>query len=1234
MPSGTRSRARPLPRQSRLATGTAGPPVKTRLLAAALLLARATLPELSAAPPPGPSAGPLLPGTVAAPALPGPSVGPPPELLLPGASLAGDFRDGHSRGYAVDLAIGQYARVGATLLGAALRIVVRSPAGERLLEVASPTDRYGVLAASLVAAVTGRYTFEVEPLSPTEAAAGGYRIRLETLRPALPDDRLRADSEAALGAAGALIWQGRPADLDRTVALVQSTLPAWTRLQDVAGEAAAHYLIGLAQMMANRHAAAAPFLVRAEALWRRLGDRYGLSKALNQLGRLRRYQGDTRGALAAFQEAIALKRETGQAYGEAVTLYNLARLEADRGHPREAIAAYEQAMEIYRAQGDRSGEEAWILEALGGVYERDGRPAEALDHFQRALALARGLDNANLEAEALDRLGRLRLRLGQLFEALEALAAAVERYRAAGNFASEGLARFDLGALLVEVGEPEEAGKMLADALPLLRDPRDQARARLLLGRIAAASGKLDEAVQLGESALATSRAMEYPEGESEALRALASLDLDRGEAARAREGFDRSLAIAERIGSLSGQAEALRGLGRADASLGRAVAAEGELARALALARRLQDATTEARILEDLARSRRARGDLPAARVATEQALARVESLHAQVAGDHLRASHLAAQREAFEMEVDVLEQLGRADPAAGLAARAFETAERARARGMLDFLEQARVDLREGDPVLSREEERVRLALNAKAALRAERLADPAKAAEVAALEGEIAALSGRYQIVEARLAASSQGYARLRGPAPSVADLQHDALDGDTILLEYFLAEPRSYLWQVTPDALQSFELPGRSRIEALAARVHQGLAQPPGADAAALRQDLATLSRLLLGPVAASLVPGKRLAVVADGALLYVPFAALPLPAAETAAARAAPLPASPLASPPASLQAASPATLSGSRGEREDAFATAPPLIVSHEVINLPSAAVVRELRRARAARSRAAETVAVLADPVFGADDVRLRTPHPPADSAASAASAASASSGAAATTAASTVSAAAAAASAGRAPAEVLGLRGPAGPGARFARLPWTRREAEVVAAEARGRDILVALDFAASRELATAGGLARYRVVHFATHGILDTRRPALSGLVLSRVDERGRPRDGFLRLLDVYHLRLDADLVVLSGCETALGETLRGEGIVGLTRGFFHAGASEVLASLWPIRDRATAELMRRFYHAMLHDRLAPAAALRQAQVSLFRERTWRDAYFWAPFVLQGDWRVPAP
>ena len=884
---------------------------------------------------------------------------PAPELLRLGDSLAGDFRDGRPRqAYAVDLGAGEYARVAVTMLGAAVRIVVRSPAGEPLQRVASPTDRYGVLPASLVADTAGRCLVEVEPLSATEAAAGGYGIRLESRRPALPDDRERAQAEGMLGAAGELIYQGRPAELERAAALGQAALPISMRLDDRPGEAAARYLIGLSQMMANRHAEAAPFLARAEELWRGLGDAYGLSKALNQLGRLRRYQGDTAGALAAFEEAIALKQATGQAYGEAHTLYNLARMQADLGRLPEATASYEKAIAIYHAQSDRSGE-ALILDALGGLHERQGEAAAALHDFDRALALAHALDNVNLEAEAQDRLGRLRLQLGQLHQALDAFAAAVDGYRAAGNFASEGQARLDLAELLDAVGEPEEGSRLLQDAVGLLRDPRDRSRAELLAGRIAAAAGRIDQALPDVEAALATSRAMQYPEGEAEALCARAFLVLDHldrldrvgplgqidrvgplgqidrpaappdraqpaAAAASAVADLDRSLAIAERIGSLTAQAEAWRGLGRARAALGDAAAAESAFARALAVARRLQDVSAEASVLEDLARSRQARGDLAAAGEAGEQALARIESLHGRIAGDHLRASHLAARRQVYETEVDVLEQLSAAASAAGgaaaYAARAFETAERARARGMLDFLDQAQVDLRQGDPALAREEESLRLELNAKGAARAGRLADPAGAAEVAALDRDIAALAGRYDLVEARLAAGIPGYASLRAPAVHLADLQREALDADTVLLEYFLAEPRSYLWRVGPDSLQSFALPGRARLEALAVRVHEDLAQPPGGDAERRRRDLGELSRLLLGPVAAALEPGERLAVVADGALLYVPFAALPLPEPPV---RVAPSPA-----------AADPG----------DRFAAAPPLLVSHEVIQLPSAA--------------------------------------------------------------------------------------------------------------------------------------------------------------------------------------------------------------------------------------------------------------------------------------------------
>jgi CHAT domain-containing protein len=172
-------------------------------------------------------------------------------------------------------------------------------------------------------------------------------------------------------------------------------------------------------------------------------------------------------------------------------------------------------------------------------------------------------------------------------------------------------------------------------------------------------------------------------------------------------------------------------------------------------------------------------------------------------------------------------------------------------------------------------------------------------------------------------------------------------------------------------------------------------------------------------------------------------------------------------------------------------------------------------------------------------------------------------------------------------------------------------------------------GAELLLALDFQASRDLAMSRELGRARIVHFATHGVLDSRRPERSGLVLSLVDAAGRPRDGFLRLRDIYRLNLRADLVVLSGCRTALGREIRGEGLIGLTRGFLEAGAPRVVASLWSVQDRATAELMGRFYHALLREGRPPAAALRTAQLALRRDRRFADPYFWAAFTFQGDW-----
>jgi CHAT domain-containing protein len=192
------------------------------------------------------------------------------------------------------------------------------------------------------------------------------------------------------------------------------------------------------------------------------------------------------------------------------------------------------------------------------------------------------------------------------------------------------------------------------------------------------------------------------------------------------------------------------------------------------------------------------------------------------------------------------------------------------------------------------------------------------------------------------------------------------------------------------------------------------------------------------------------------------------------------------------------------------------------------------------------------------------------------------------------------------------------------------FKRLPFTRQEADRILSLVPEAARMQAFDFAASRATATSPELSQYQIVHFATHGILNSLNPELSGVVLSLVDDKGTPQNGFLRLHDVFNLNLPAELVVLSACQTGLGQEVKGEGLVGLTRGFMYAGTPRVLVSLWSVDDEGTSELISRFYKKMLQEKLQPAAALRAAQIEMWQEKRWQAPYYWAAFTLQGEWR----
>jgi len=189
--------------------------------------------------------------------------------------------------------------------------------------------------------------------------------------------------------------------------------------------------------------------------------------------------------------------------------------------------------------------------------------------------------------------------------------------------------------------------------------------------------------------------------------------------------------------------------------------------------------------------------------------------------------------------------------------------------------------------------------------------------------------------------------------------------------------------------------------------------------------------------------------------------------------------------------------------------------------------------------------------------------------------------------------------------------------------------RLPGTRTEAEAILNLVASATQVNAFDFDANRDFIDNPQLRDYQIIHLATHGILNSEAPELSGVVLSLVDQQGNPQNGFLRLHDIFNLNLPAELVVLSACQTGLGEEIRGEGLVGLTRGFMYAGAPRLVVSLWNVDDAATAEFMTRFYQLMLNEGLKPAQALRETQLQMQRETKWKSPYYWAAFTLQGEW-----
>lgn len=1056
--------------------------------------------------------------------LAGAGIGPgaePPLRIQADAPYTRTLSSGESHLYNLVLDAGDYARLEVAQQGLDVETVVRGPSGAEIVKVDTPTGRFSTESVSLVAEETGDY--EVEVRTSYLEDIGNYRLGLAALHEAGPDDRLRVDAERADLEAG------------RSLEAARHALESWRALGDRLHEGRALTRLGKVLEASGQRQDALAAYEEAQSLQRELNDREGLAETLDKTGRTLGVLGDDRRALEALQESLALWLELHRPDSAAAASLNVASVNQSFGDSGAALEACERARQLSREAGDRA-QESQALNCLGKVRFQVGQPLQALDDLKLALELALSTRRLGNEAQTLSNLGSLYRDLGMPHDALEHFAKAREILHAQHATEGEAIALNNLGNLLFQLGALEEARDLLKQSLPLQNDPRIAAMTLLSLSRIAEDLGDLQEAGTLIESALKLQRDSKHRAGEAESLRIQGLLLLETGNAVEAEKRLQESLSIYEELGRRSRAAGSRRGLARALAAQGKTEAARQAYEESRREAEALGDLNAQAITLAEQGRLEHLDGKLPAARKCLEAALDLLESFRSEVGGDSLRALHFATVRETYERYVDVLMQLHRADPKAGLDAKAFEFAEQSRARGLLDVLARAQVDTREGDPKLMEQELRLRQELNAKAALRLALGDDEASRARSEELEKDIEALTTQHRIVEALVTRGST-YESLKKPSISVREIQA-LLDPQTVLLEYLLGEPRSYLWVVSSTSLKAFDLPGRKEISQRARSLHEHLKNPAELDVAGQRNDLRLLSQAVLGPALGE-IADRRLIIVPDGALQYVPFAALPVPA---------------------------------KAGVH---------LVEEHEIGFLPSAAVLKEIRRAGAGRPQRPDSIAVLANPAYDGTQTEPR-----------------------------------------RVLKEVSRGRG-------LERLAWTQQEAENIAAVAQGRELLVATGPEATRELVTSGRLQHFRALHFATHGLLDSEHPEQSGLMLSQMDAKGNPIDGFLSLQDLYALHLQADLVVLSGCDTGLGRELRGEGLVGLTHGFLHAGASQVVASLWPVRDLASAELMQSFYRAMLRDGMRPTAALRAAQIKMLSNRNRRDPYFWAAFVAQGDW-----
>ncbi|MBI3652631.1 MAG: CHAT domain-containing protein [Acidobacteria bacterium] len=1142
------------------------------------------------------------------------------EFIAPGQEIAMEVQINKTHFYQFYLEAGQYAQF-LVYHDSNLSATLTTPDGQRVPQSymeggVHATDSGFAGEAGVLANHTGTYILEVEA---GRSQLNHYRVIFNIRRDATPEDRQRLAAFMVYLKVLALHQQKKAAAYLEATRLGIASLPLLREVGIPKLEARTLYYVGESFETISRYTEALEYFNQALAVTRLDGDDWLQADIFISMGQTYQYLSDYQKALESYEKGLSLTKGDNDhsLTVRAWAFDNMGVAYRSLGEKQKALSFHSKAYDLYlqveiRGMAHALTHQAEVLASLG-------EKQQAMEKLERALPLWEAVPDPWGSGRVYHRLGNLYFSLGDAPQAIENFQQALQLWQQTGDQDAEADTLNSLGKVYSALGDYQKALDYLHHSLAVReRDAADhsnregKAYSFTHIGATLYAMGNYQEALDYHLQALAIWRTIGNPNGEGYTLNYLGDAAYAAGDTPGARQYYNQSLALHRQLFDREGEASALYGLARIE----------------------------------------RDQGHLQPARAVIEEAITRVEELRISLVNQELRVAYQAKVQDYYELYIDLLMRLQQANAAGDYAARALHACERGRARSLLEMLAASGAEIREGISPALREQARTLLHdLSDKADYR-NRLHSrngSTEALRVAQLAVEAAAHA--YEKVLAQIQAGNSRYAALTQPQPlTVAEMQNQLLDKDTMILEYALGRERSYLWAISATSMQSFVLPNRQTIEPAARRFYELLSartrtikdetatQRQARIAQADRETDAAaslVSTLILAPLANEL-GHKRLLIVADGALQYIPFAALPAPVPENGGAgewrsegvretgrrgdrekgRKGEKKKQTKVNPVSSYSVALTPLLSHpstpSRPVALSPLLPHAPLMVEHEIVMLPSASVLALLRQENSGRKPAPKTVAVLADPVFSKDDERVlitgekpnRNPmaeaHQPSPYAL-------------------------------RDLHRALEDVGEIETGHTIRRLMASRYEANRIVSFVAPEQRFLALDFQANRETAMSAVLKNFQIIHFASHAILNTTHPELSGIVLSLVDPQGRQRDGFLRAHEIYNLKLPAELVVLSACRTGLGKEVRGEGLIGLTRGFMYAGALRVVASLWAVDDKTSADLMTRVYQGMLgRQHLSPASALRAAQLEMWKSNRWPSPYFWAGFILQGEWK----